>query len=712
MKKLSVLCLILLCVFSMTFSAAAAGMEDYTIDDGQKIAIPDAYTYSYTINTVVNEAGERSILGQPSDLFLDKNGYLYVVDSLNNRVVKITTEGKLIKEYTEAGDIPFFNPQGVYVEENGDLYISDTDNGRIVHLTADGKLVKEYGLPDSPMLSEVTSYAPTKIGMTEAGALYVLMGENIMRLDRSNTFRGYVGQADVGFDFLDALLRLVASEEQKKSIEKRTAAPYDNFCLDDQGLIYAVSRDTKEGQLKILNTVGNNIYRKVGSATSDWQAIQQMIGGFFSGNVISKAFTYGETAVVNGKTEQPQFTDICVDKNGIITVIQKNNSRLYQYDATGNLLAVFGGEGTLQGEFAIPISLVVDDDGRLYVLDQSYGTITVLEPTAFIETVQQATVAYDEGDYEEADKLWMEVLTVDETYPMAHFGAGRTAFKNGDWQEAMEYFAYASDRQEYSNAFAEQRYEIIKANFWLIALIVVVVVSILGVALALLIKYSKKLLVDFELRRIDRVGFGKGLLLGTNVLVRPSRTFEAIKYGRGRISTKAPLFILLVVFLVRLFFIFTVHYPFQDVQVDEANLVLEFIKLLLPVITWICVTYLISSQFEGESTFKENLTAVGFSMIPYIFVNLLAAGLSHVMCWNEKGFFAVMVNGVMLWYIFLFIRAVQRLNEYSFIRTVCVCLISLAGMVLCWFVALFAYSLVVCLAQFVQDIFLEIQLMI
>ena len=74
MKKISVLCLILLCVFSMTFTAAAAGMEDYTIDDGQKIAIPDAYTYSYTINTVVNADGERSILGQPSDLFMDKDG--------------------------------------------------------------------------------------------------------------------------------------------------------------------------------------------------------------------------------------------------------------------------------------------------------------------------------------------------------------------------------------------------------------------------------------------------------------------------------------------------------------------------------------------------------------------------------------------------------------------------------------------------------------
>ena len=707
MKKTYGIWLSLLLVFVMTFSATAAGTGDYTIDNGQKIAIPDAYEYSYTINTVKMADGTRSTLGQPSDLFLDAEGHLYVADSLNNRVVKITKDGTLLREYTGAGEIQFFNPQGVFVDgTTGDVYIADTDNSRIVQLRENGELIREYLLPESPMLSEVTAYAPTKIGLTEAGALYVLMGENIMRLDRNNTFRGFVGQSDVGFDLTDWLLRLVASDEQKKSIEKRTAAPYDNFCIDDQGLIYAVSQDAKEGQIKILNTVGNNIYRKIGSAAGNWQALSSAISGFFSGNILSKKFTYGE--VTDGK--QPQFADICVDDRGIITVIEQNNCHLYQYDATGNLLAVFGDAGTRQGEFAIPISIVVDEDGRLYVLDQSYGTITVLEPTAFIRKVQQATIAYDDGDYQTADDLWMQVLSIDETYPMAHFGAGRTAFKNGDWKTAMDYFKYSSDRSEYSNAFAEYRYQFIKSDFWLVALLVIAAAAIVCVGFVLLLKSAKKVLVRFELRRIESVNFGQSLLLGMNVFFHPVRTFEAIKYGRGRISVKAPLCILAVTFLVRLFFIYTVHYPFQDVQMDKVNLALEFIKLLLPVITWIVATYLISSQFDGESTLQENLTAVAYSMLPYIFVNLLATGLSQVMCWNEKGFFALLVNGVTVWYVLLFIQAVHRLNEYSVVRTICVCLISVVAMVLCWFVVLFGYSLVVCLIQFFQNIILEIQL--
>ena len=132
---------------------------------------------------------------------------------------------------------------------------------------------------------------------------------------------------------------------------------------------------------------------------------------------------------------------------------------------------------------------------------------------------------------------------------------------------------------------------------------------------------------------------------------------------------------------------------------------------MLPVLTWIAAIYLISAQMQGESTLAENFITVGYSMIPYIIANVIAMCLSHVMGCGEKGIFAVLVNGVTLWYFNLFFRAVQRLNDYSIKRTIGVCLVSIFAMVLIWFVCLFGYSLVVCLSQFVQDIILEAQLM-
>ena len=255
------------------------------------------------------------------------------------------------------------------------------------------------------------------------------------------------------------------------------------------------------------------------------------------------------------------------------------------------------------------------------------------------------------------------------------------------------------------------RYAIVKANFWLVALAAVLGVGALTALLIWLCRRSGQVLNDFELLRVDRLGFGSGLLFGANILFRPGRMLDAVKYGRGRIRLSAPLFILACVFAVRLIFIFTVHYPMQDVEPDKANLALEFIKLLMPVLTWIGAVYLISAQFGGESTLTENFIAGAYAMIPYVLIELLAAGLSHVMCWNEQGAFALMVNGVTLWCVWLLLRAVRRLNDYSFVRTVGVALISVAAMVLIWFAVLFAYSLVVCLIQFVQDIILELRLM-
>lgn len=707
MKRIGIICLLLLLMLPMCVAAAGVPQGDYTVNDGERIAIPEAYTYKYTVNTVVDASGKRSFLDQPTDMFIDKAGYLYICDTKNDRVLKITAGGQIVQEYSAADGIPFCAPQGVFVDGDGTVYVADTDNARIVCFDASGTFVKSYGLPDSPMLSDVITYAPTKIGVTPAGAIYVLMGENIMLMDAGERFRGFIGQTDIGFDLLDWFLRRFASEEQKKSIEKHTAAPYDNFCVDDRGIIYAVGRDTQEGQIKALNTVGNNIYRKVGAVDSDWQTVKDAVSSYFSGNILSKAFMFGERY----EGELPQFSDICVDADGIVTVIEKKSCHLFQYDPSGDLLAVFGGKGTNQGQFAMPVSVVTDADGRLYVLDQSYGTVTVLEPTAFIRSVQRATVAYGNGAYAEAEQLWNEVLSVGQTYPMAHYGAGCTAFKSGEWEKAMEHFRLSGDRKEYSKVFVEYRYAIVKANFWLVALAAVLGIGALTALLIWLCRRSGQVLNDFELLRVDRLGFGSGLLFGANILFRPGRMLDAVKYGRGRIRLSAPLFILACVFAVRLIFIFTVHYPMQDVEPDKANLALEFIKLLLPVLTWIGAVYLISAQFGGESTLTENFIAGAYAMIPYVLIELLAAGLSHVMCWNEQGAFALMVNGVTLWCVWLLLRAVRRLNDYSFVRTVGVALISVAAMVLIWFAALFAYSLVVCLIQFVQDIILELRLM-
>ncbi len=702
----AVLSLVLLT--GMTGMQAAAYSTDYTIDGNDRIAIPETYLYSYSINVLEGAGPETRIyFDQPADLRMDGEENLYVADTKNNRVVKMDKTGHLLSLYTDAGDTKLNQPQGVWPGPDGDVYIADTGNQRIVHLAEDGSLIQEYGLPDSPVLSEVQVYSPTKIALSPTGGLYVLMGETIMSIDEENNFRGYIGQTDVGFDFVDWLLRLVASEAQKVMIGKRTAASYTNFTVNDEGLIYAASQDEKEGQIKVLNSVGNNIYRKLSSIDGSFSGVNDWVGRYFSGNVINKPFRYGE--LVDG--EEPVFSGIAVDKNGMITVAEKNTGKLYQYDQTGNLLTVFGGLGSNQGEFTIPAALVTDDAGRLYVLDSSKGNIQVFEPTVFIQKVQQATILYNEGDYDGASALWNEVIAIDETYPLAHIGLASTAYKAGDWEAAMEGYRYANDRVQYAKAFSEYRYHFMQEHFLLVVLAAAAVLVGIGALAVLLSRQSKRVLMGFEYRQIPKLGVGTGMLMGVSLLFRPRRTMESVKNSRGRLSVPAGMLILLLALIVRVFFIYTVSYSFQDVELEDVNLLLETAKILLPFFTWVGASYLISAQFNGETTLEENFVAASYCMVPYVVAEFAAALLSHILCVSEKTLFAVLVNGVMLWMIWLFIRAIFILNDYGTGQTLLVCLLSLCAVILIWFIALLGYTLVGRIFQFVRDLIQEASLL-
>lgn len=712
-KIIRLFCFIIIAVLISGITVCAADDSsklegDYVFNGSQAVPISQAYSYEYSVNNIKSAPeNAKTYFSEPADMFMASDGTLYIADMGNNRVVNIDINGNFISEYKEADGTVFSKPQGVFVTDDGYVFISDTGNSRIVKLDRDGGYITSYTKPVSSLLSDVDVYSPTKIAVSSAGAIYVLMGERIMSLDSSNNFRGYLDQTDVGFDFLEWLIRLVASKEQLQMIERRSAATYDNFCLGQNGLVVAVSRDTKEGQIKILNTVGNNIFRKISAIENDNEVLANLISKFFSGNVINKPFSYGERV----DSKPAIFTDVCISDTGIVTALQSQNGKLYQYDQSGNLLAVFAGMGDKQGEFLIPSALATDSKGRLYVLDRSYGNISVMAPTEFILTVQKASAAYLEGDYKEADELWQEALYMDETYPLAHIGIGNTAYKNGDWKSAMEHYKYANERKLYSKAFKEYRYDFIHSHFLLTVVLIAVCVTALLLLIAVANKYSKKALVRLEHAEYDKASFGQELLLGISTVFRPARTMEAIKFGKKRVGVRGAVLFITVVFAVRLLFIYNTGYLFQDVEYNDINIFLEFIKLIVLVFTWILATYLISSQFSGESTLKQNFISVCYCMIPYSAVNLLALGMSQVLTWDEKGLFAVLVNGVTVWTVILMIKGIGRLNDYDLKHTWFVAFVSLVAMILIWFICIFGYSLFVRLVQLIEEIIREARML-
>ncbi len=388
------------CMLSVSQTAMAAVSDNYvTGDNNYRQPVPQSYNVVRTINNIGDYEDKMQYFSNPQDLFVDHNDDIYVVDTGNNRVVKMNSNYETVNVFY-GPDKAFKSPQGIYVDEDGDMYVSDTENRRIVHMDPEGKFVEEFLNPESS-LETGNVFSPTKLIVSKTGYIYVVRGENIMALDGNGDFRGYYGQTNIGYDLTEALMRIFASEEQKKFISKRLASSYINLTLGDDGMIYATSMEREEGEIKKLNSIGTNIYRKYKTVGN---AIRNPITDFINNKILKSVvagntFKFGEYFNDDGMYIEPIFTDICVDEEGIVTVIEQLNGKVYQYDQDGRMLVAFGGLGERKGSFTRASAIDVDSKGNLLILDRINANIQVFEPTEFINLVHAASSAYNNGDY-------------------------------------------------------------------------------------------------------------------------------------------------------------------------------------------------------------------------------------------------------------------------------------------------------------------------
>lgn len=422
--------------------AVSEGDYDYTLDVSKRERKPIAKSYIYEKSIVSFGEGIGRLDGV-QDFHMDSDDNLYIADTGNNRIIKTNINGELLGVFTGQEDRPFNKPEGVFSDSHGSIFVADTGNNRVVHLGEEGGFIEEFTKPSSDLLEPSFVYNPRKVAVSPTGYIYSIKYQMLMQVDAFNRFRGYVGSTRVGFNFTRVLLHMFASKEQKSKLAKVEPSPYINFTMTKDGYIYATTLDYKGGQIKKLNSIGENIF----PADFLWE------------------FSYNS---MNGWWDHPVFEDIAVDKDGIVSVIDRVSAKIYQYDQEGNLLTVFGGRGTRKGSLSLPKCIEVDSKGNVYIYDAK-NSILIYKPTRFITTVHQAINSYMGGEYEKAMTEWKNVLEMCETYDLAHVGLGKTYFKKKIYKKAADEFFKALDKDNYTRAFAKYRYEYIREKFsWVV----------------------------------------------------------------------------------------------------------------------------------------------------------------------------------------------------------------------------------------------------
>ncbi|MDQ0345058.1 DNA-binding beta-propeller fold protein YncE [Lederbergia wuyishanensis] len=446
MKTMKRLCAIIATVMMMLVlpmeGMAETPYEGYIWNtEGRDVHSINGYVYHDSIDGAFLPTG---VFNNPEDIFIANDDTIYITDTGNNRIVHLDQDYEVIKVIGDQdGPGKLNGPKGVFIKEDGTVYVADTKNQRIAIFDQNGKYERELTAPTSTLLGKKFSYSPSKLVVDKRDYLYVVSEGNtkgLMQINNKGEFKGFFGTNEVGFNLWRFLARLIATDEQKAKMRSVQPLAFSNLAQDEDGFIYTTTLGTDENQIKRLSPVGVDTLNP-------------------------SAKKYGDLLSYGGNIEISAFIDLTVNEDGLITALNLQTSRIYQYDKLGNLLFVFGGTGEQNGVFTTPSSIDQDSEGILYVVDKGRNRIDLFRTTPFADLVHTASKLYVDGQYEDAKEIWEEVIHLNGNYDIAYHAIGKALYKSEKYKEAMDYFKKASSRTDYSASFREYRVEYVREHF-------------------------------------------------------------------------------------------------------------------------------------------------------------------------------------------------------------------------------------------------------
>ncbi|WP_286159262.1 gluconolaconase [Janthinobacterium sp. HH01] len=212
--------------FADPFGVVIDGAGNLYVADGgdnnsiRKIALDGATTtLAGGVEGYAEGAGKAAAFNTPSGLAIDAAGNLYVADTGNNAIRKVTPEGVVS---TLAGDgLPgdkdgrgaaaqFNGPVGIAVDAAGVVYVADTYNDRIRRIAPNGDVTTIAGGSRAGKADGAAAQAlfdtPTGLALSAAGDLYIAdTGNHAIRKLGKDGKVSTIAQADD--DDRNALLR-------------------------------------------------------------------------------------------------------------------------------------------------------------------------------------------------------------------------------------------------------------------------------------------------------------------------------------------------------------------------------------------------------------------------------------------------------------------------------------------------------------------------
>ncbi len=328
-------------VMAQVWSESAGPVAFVPITEQVPSDLPDygALQRPVAAELVVSTLGVLGNFNAPHDMALDAAGFLYVADSNNHRIVKLSPEGEVVDTWDstwwqgvqwkpgclDANDQPlaladgeFCEPWGITVGPDNNVYVADTWNHRIQVFTPAGEFIGKFGIfgQSAGSVSSAPSqfYGPRDVVVDQAGTIYVS--------DTGNK-RIQVFNPDFGHR---------SSFGGPGIIEGRLEEPV-GIAIGPDDLLYVA--DTWNNRIQVFTLDG--VYQR------EWPIV-----GWQSESIVNKPY-------------------VATDSAGHVYVSDPEGSRILVFDAAGTPVAVLGGLGS--SLFQLPTGMVLDSQDNLWISD-------------------------------------------------------------------------------------------------------------------------------------------------------------------------------------------------------------------------------------------------------------------------------------------------------------------------------------------------------
>lgn len=306
-------------------------------------------------------AATSAQISRPREIAIDADGNLYLTDSGNNRIRKISPSGIITTiagtgnegfsgDGSAASSASIYRPYGIAVDNHGNIFFVDGGNIRVRKINKSGIISTvagngEYGFSGDggPALSAQLG-KPYAVAVDSKGNLYIseLDNRRIRKVDKSGKIRTIVGNGTASLSGDDG------------PATSATIANVTGIAVDKSGNIYFA--DSLTDRIRKISTKG---------------IITTVAGG-------GSANPGDGGLATSAKLDAP--IAVAIDSLGQIYFSEVNRNRVRKIDNLG-IITTVAGDGTLgyngdninakSAKLSTPQGIAVDSKGNLYIVDST-----------------------------------------------------------------------------------------------------------------------------------------------------------------------------------------------------------------------------------------------------------------------------------------------------------------------------------------------------